>query len=353
MSRVIKILIGVIVLFLSLVVLTFSYYVFQLTPTSNEETVVEVEIPKGATGIKVGEILKEHDLIRNVMVFKMYLKIHNIKSMSYGVYELNKAMGVKQIVDIIAEGKVVSNDIEISFIEGQNIRAYAKTIANNTNNSEEDVFRLLKDEKYIDSLIDEYWFLTDEIKKEDIYYPLEGYLAPNTYRFASKDVTVDEIFKRLLNQMDRVLTPYKNNIKDYTIHEFLTLASVVQSEGIGDEDWPSIASVFYNRLDQKMSFGSCVTACYAAKIDSCTSSNVPTSIVSPYNTYLSSMAGKLPIGPISNPGAEAINATATPATTDYLFFVSDAHRKTYFSKTHDEHKATIARLKALKLWLED
>ena len=62
------------------------------------------------------------------------------------------------------------------------MRYYAKQIAANTNNTEEDVFNLLKDEKYIDSLIEKYWFLTDEIKDEEIFYPLEGYLLPDPFR---------------------------------------------------------------------------------------------------------------------------------------------------------------------------
>ena len=350
MKAFIKIIIVVVVLLISLMLLLFSYYTYQLTPPANDDTMIEIEIPKGATGNKVATILKDNKLIRNVDIFKIYLKIHSVRSMNYGVYELNKAMSVKQIIDIISDGKAVNRDIKILFKEGLNMRGVAKVIANNTNNSYDDVFDLLKDKIYINSLVDKYWFLEEIIKDNNIYYPLEGYLAPNTYRFASKDVTVGEIFARMLDQTSTVLTPYKEKIKGYTIHEFLTLASIVQSEGIGFEDMPDIAGVFQKRLDENWSLGSCVTACYAAKEDSCTSDNVKTKIVSLYNTYLSDMAGKLPIGPVSNPGNAAIEAAINPADNDYYFFLSDKYKKIYFSKTPEQHYAKQAELKASGNW---
>jgi UPF0755 protein len=352
MNRVLKIIIGVVILLVSLVLLAFSYYVYELTPISDDNKTIEVEIPKGASGSKVGSILKTNNLIRDVNIFKLYLKLHNVNKMNYGVYELNKTMSVKKLVDIISGGQTINNDIKLLFKEGLNMRGIAKVIANNTNNSEEDVFNLLKDTPYIDSLISEYWFLTDDIKNKDIYYPLEGYLAPNTYQFANKDVTVKEIFKVMLDQTDAVLTPYKDKVKGYTIHQFLTLASVVESEGVNDEDRAKIASVFYNRLAKKMPFQSCVTACYATKTEPCISSQVDTHYSSPYNTYLSSMAGKLPVGPVSNPGVASIEATMNPADTDYLYFLADKYKNTYFFKTYEEHQLKQAQLEKNGDWLE-
>jgi UPF0755 protein len=352
MNRVLKIIIGTIVLLASLLLLAFSYYIYELTPISNDNTMIEVEIPKGSTGNKVGNILKSNNLIRDINVFKLYLKIHNVNTINYGTYKLNKTMGVKKLVDIISSGKAANSDMKLLFKEGLNMRGIAKVIANNTNNSEEDVFNLLKDTTYIDSLINEYWFLTDDIKNKAIYYPLEGYLAPNTYQFVGKDVTVKEIFKTMLDQTNKILTPYKDQIKGYTVHQFLTLASIVESEGVNDEDRAKIASVFYNRLNKKMSFGSCVTACYATKTDNCISSNVNTKYNSPYNTYLSNMAGKLPIGPVSNPGVASIEATINPADTNDLYFLADKNKNTYFFKTYDEQQTKKAELQAEGLWLE-
>ncbi|MFA5407729.1 MAG: endolytic transglycosylase MltG [Bacilli bacterium] len=355
MSKIIKIIIGIIVLVISLILLLFSYYLYQLSPTSSDKTIIEVEIPKGSTASKAASILKANHLIRDVIAFKVYVKIHNIETISYGIYELNRAMGTKQIINILSGGNTKDTSIKIMFSEGKNMRRIAKTIALNTNNTEEDVFALLNDGEYIDSLIEEYWFLTDEIKNDAIYYPLEGYLAPNTYQFASKNVTVDEIFRRMLNQTGKILTPYKDQLTDYTIHEYLTFASVVESEGLNDSDRAKIAGVFYNRLDLGMALESCVTGYYALKVDmgsQALSLTYLRSYVNQYNTYGPNMAGKLPVGPVSNPGVASIEATINPEDTDYLYFLSDKTKKTYFSKTYSEHLAKQAELKAADLWLE-
>lgn len=346
MRKITKLTIGIIILIIALMLLAFSYYLYQLSPVSDDKKVVEVVIPKGSTGNKIASMLKENDLIRNEMIFKIYLKVHHINNISFGTYELNKSMGIKKIVDVIGEGKAKNVDIKVLFKEGLNIRGIAKVIADNTNNTEDEVFTLLKDTTYIDSLINEYWFLTDQIKNKNIYYPLEGYLSPNTYQFVSKEVTVKDIFKKMLDQTNTILAPYKNDIEssDFTVHEFITLASVVQSEGTNTDDMANIADVFYKRLEAKWSLGSCVTACYATATEPCVSNKVDTDFVSPYNTYLPSMAGKLPVGPISNPGALAVEATLNPADNNYWYFLSDKDKKTYFSKTAGEQDAKKAQL---------
>lgn len=354
MRKKLKIIIVIIIFIIALLLLALSYYLYQLSPVSDDKKVIEVTIPKGSTGNSIATILKDKDLIRDTNIFKLYLKLNDINNMNYGTYELNKAMGVKKIVDIISEGESKNIDIRITFKEGLNMRGIAKVIAENTNNTENEVFALLKDEEYIDSLIDEYWFLTDEIKNDKLYYPLEGYLSPNTYNFLNKDISIKDIFKKMLDQTENILSDYKDSIasKDFTIHEFLTLASIVEMEGVNDEDRAMIASVFYNRLEQGMAFQSCPTACYATKFDGpCKPSNVNTGYKSPYNTYQADMIG-LPIGPIANPGEASIKAALEPETSDYLFFLSDKDKKTYFSKTHPQHLAKKQELIKAEKWLE-
>ena len=96
--------------------------------------------------------------------------------------------------------------VTITFLEGKNMRYIAQTIAANTNNTANDVYKLLEDDEYISSLIDKYWFLTSKIQNDNIYYPLEGYLYPETYSFENKDVFVETIFEKMIDQMSKVLT---------------------------------------------------------------------------------------------------------------------------------------------------
>lgn len=350
MSKKVKLVISIIVLFCALFILSFSYYMYQLGPTAKESEIVKVEIPKGSTGNNVALILENEGLIKSANIFKVYLKIHNIDNIGYGFYDLDKTMGVKHIIEVITGNNALNVDISITFKEGLNMRGIARIIEENTNNSYDEILDLLDNEEYIDTLIDDYWFLTDEIKEKDIYYPLEGYLAPNTYRFLNKDVTIDEIFRKMLDQTGKILDKYKDNIKGYTIHEFLTLASIVQSEGLKKDDMSDVASVFYNRLEDGKAFESCSTACYASKFDGlCVPANVNTKYNSPYNTYLSSMIG-LPIGPISNPGEVAIEAALNPSDTDYLYFLSDIDKKTYFFKHYEDHQAKKQELIRAGKW---
>ena len=160
-----------------------------------------------------------------------------------------------------------NEEINITFLEGKNIRWIAKKIASETNNSEEDVYKVLEDKEYTKSLIDTYWFLDDVILDKDIYYPLEGYLYPDTYTFKNKDITVEEIFEAMLNQSDKVLTKYKDKLSNLSIHKVLTLASIVELEGKSKEDRQGISRVIYNRISKNMSLGSDVTTYYAAKVD--------------------------------------------------------------------------------------
>ena len=209
---------------------------------------------------------------------------------------------------------------------------------------------------YVKSLQDDYWFITDEILNDKIYYSLEGYLFPDTYSFEEEDVTVKEIFKRMLDQMEKILESYKEDIQKnkYTVHEILTVASIAENEAIFDKDRKDVTSVIFNRLNQNMSIGSDVTTYYAFKIDLGTRDLYKSEInkYNAYNTRGPNMNGKLPIGPICMPSKASIEAAVYPNSTDYLFFVADAKGNIYFTKTNAEHEEAIKKIKANGEWIE-
>ena len=263
-------------------------------------------------------------------------------------------MSVEEIVKKFQAGDVVIKEINVTFQEGKNMRDIAKIISENTNNSYEDVMKVFEDKEYAKGLIEEYWFLTDEILDNNIYYPLEGYLYPDTYTFESVDVSIDDIIKIMLDQTDKVLSEYQIEInsKGYTVHQFLSLASVVENEGISTEDRKGIAKVFLNRIERGMALQSDVTTYYAFKVNmgdrDLTQSELNTA--NPYNTRGPNMEGKIPVGPISNVSESAIEATLNPSDTDAIFFVADKNGKIYFSNTNEEHEQIINELKSQGLW---
>ena len=317
-----------------------------------KETIIEIK--KGTKTEDIVKELKQNELIKNELATKIYIKLNGIKGLQAGKYNLSQKMSLNEILSTISSGKIFDETINITFNEGKNMRWIAKEIASKTNNTEEDVFNLLKDEDYIDGLIEKYWFLSEKIKDSNIYYPLEGYLFPDTYKFKNKDVTVKEIFETLLNNMDKALTDVKEQGKatGKSVHEILTIASIIELEGNDEEARKGISSVIYNRLKKNMSLGSDVTTYYAMQVDmgerNLLSSELKTD--NPYNTRGPNMNGKLPIGPIASPSKISIQAAVSPSDTSYLYFVSDTNGKIYFTSTYEEHQKMIKDLQSQGLW---
>lgn len=343
--------------FVILIIVCCTLYKINISPVSKNSELKEIEIESGETYLTISSKLKQNNLIKSEFFYKLYVKLMNPKSLEKGKYLLSEDMGVEKIIKTLENGSDTNIDaISITFVEGKNMRYIAKLISENTNNTEDDVYNLLNDSNYLDYLINKYWFLTDEIKDNRIYYSLEGYLFPDTYQFKSKDVTVKEIFETLLDEMDTKLTPYKTDIQNsnYTVHQILTLASIVELEGVNVSDRFDVSGVFYNRLNSGWSLGSDVTTYYASKIDMSERAleNSEFDECNNYNTRNSCMAGKLPVSPICNPGIESIKAAINPNQHNYYFFVADKNKKTYFTKTNAEHLQMIASLQSQGLWYE-
>lgn len=344
------------VVFTTVILALGVYYKVNMAGTSNSDTKKIVNIEEGTIN-DIAKTLKDNNLIKNVSIFKVYIKLTNKSNLKAGTYELSENMGVEKIVKILEEGtKYNPNEISITFKEGINIRKIATLISENTNNSYDDVIKKASDETFIDTLIDKYWFLTEDIKNKNIYYSLEGYLFPDTYRFNNREVTTEEIFTKMLDEMDKKLSKYKAEINksDLNVHEIITLASIVELEGAKATDRKGVAGVFYNRLNSSAypTLGSDATTYYASKIDDWSYSLTYKELndcKNKYNTRCSSNTG-LPIGPICNPGIESIEATINPDKHEYYYFVADCNGKVYLTKNSTEHNNIINKLKKEDNW---
>ena len=349
--KIILVLVAILLIGIATLLGTYCYF---KSPVSNDKKEVSIVIENGSTISDIAALLKKEGLIKDENFFKLYVKLKKVSNVYAAKYYFSPSMNLDEIINTLNEGGYNENEISITFKEGINMRGIAKLIKENTSNSEDDVYKKLKDEKYLNSVIEKYWFLTDDIKNSKIYYPLEGYLFPDTYRFNSKDVTVEEIFNKMLDQMEKELNKYKKQIENskYSVHELITLASITQSEGYNEDDFKNIASVFYNRLKTGMALGSCVTSYYGVKkdmTDELLQKDIDAS--NSYNTRGNNPVS-FPVGPISMPGAKALDATLDPIETSYYFFVSDKNNKLYFTKTLNEHERMITKLQNEGLWLE-
>lgn len=350
-----KIVLVVLFVLLILIFLCGFYYNYQISAMSRESEKVIVEIKEGSI-YSIGDTLYDNNLIRSKLIFKIYVKLNRINSLKASTYEFDRNMKLSEIIEMLEEGNSYNPDeIRITFKEGLNVRKIAKVIEENTNNKYEDVINLMNDDSYIDTLIDKYWFLTDEIKNEKIYYPLEGYLFPNTYSFFNRDVDVKTIIETMLNEMGKRLENYKELIEksEYSVHKILTLTSIVELEGAGADDRAAVAGVFYNRINDGWVLGSDVTTYYYLKIDDFKQSlNGNKDLYTcdyAYNTRCTSFVG-LPVGPISNPGIESIEGTINYKKHNYYYFVADCNGKTYLNKDITGHYNTINKLKNENNW---
>ncbi len=320
----------------------------------NEKVIINVS--EGSTYSTISSLLKEKGLIKSELAYKIYIKLNKPNSLEKGDYILNKKYNVKELIETLEKGSVnLSETKMVTFVEGKNMRYIISKITKEFDITEEEVLEKLTDSKYLDSLIEKYWFLTNDIKNKDLYYSLEGYLFPDTYEFYVT-ASVEDIFRTMLNNMDNKLSKYKDEIKEskYTLHQMLTLASIIELEASSASDRKGVAGVFYNRLKDGWSLGSDVTTYYAERIDNWSRDLKKSELneCNKYNTRSSCMAGKLPVGPICNPGIKSIEATIEPSNHKYYYFVADKNGKTYFNKTDSEHTKTVSRLKRDGLWIE-
>lgn len=338
----------VIIIIISFVIL----FIHSLSPVnSKNDDIVEFTVESGWGKNKIVTELKNKDLIRSEFFSKVILKLTN-KELYAGTYKLSKDLSTNEILNKISDQENIENEsISITFVEGKRLTTYVTQISDNFDINEEEIYEKLSNKEYLNTLIDKYWFITEDILKENIYYPLEGYLYPDTYEF-KKNSTLEEIIDKFLINMSSKLEDYKDDVTvgKYTIHEYLTLASIVELEGVNSADRGKIAGVFYNRLNSGMSLGSDVTTYYAEKKDfskDLTQSELNS--CNSYNTRGTCVKG-LPIGPICNASLSSISASIEPVENDYYYFVADKNKKTYFSKDGVEHTKTVSRLKSEGLW---
>lgn len=314
--------------------------------------IVEVEIESGTSVRQISSVLKEKELIRSKILFMAYVKLNDVSSLKAGVYQFRRNMSLSDIIDTLEAGSSYRPDLVVlTFKEGERITDYAKTIEKNTNHSYEEVVGVFQNKEYITSLISRYWFLTNDILNSNIYYSLEGYLAPDTYHFDDKDVDIKSIIEAMLDESEKKLAPYRQALGD-NVHHYITMASIVELEGTNTENRKMIVGIFNNRLSSGMNLGSDVTTYYglqAAMSRDLTSEEFAS--VNQYNTRSVNMIGKMPVGPICNPSLSSIEASIYPTNNDYLFFVADKNGNIFYTKTNAEHDKKVAEIKAKGDWI--
>lgn len=332
---------------------TVIYYFKSLEPVDKgAHDNITFVVAQGEATSTIIQNLKDVGLIKSDLTMKLFVKM-NPGTLQAGTYIFTKSMSAEEIYKAILDGNVTRETVWVTFVEGKRLDYIIDVISNNFDYSKEEVESVLEDKEYINTLISKYDCLTEDILNSKIYHPLEGYLFADTYEFAS-DVSIKGIVERMLNETESKLSGYKNVIEEssFSVHELMTLASIVELEGARSNDRKGVAGVFYNRLASGWTLGSDVTTYYAVGKDfsvDLTLSDLNT--CNGYNTRGTCVKG-LPVGPIASPSFESIKAVLEPEEHDYYYFVADKNGKTYFTKTESEHNSIISKLKREGNWYE-
>ena len=334
----------------------FGVFCYKLSPVSKKGEEVKYTVELGKSVYDVFADLEKEGFIKDAFALKVYSKIFGTEGIDAGEYTISKSYSAPKIYEILSTDNILGAD-EVTFVvlPGDTVMDVVETISSSSKVSIEDVKNVLTNIEYIKELINAYWFLDETILDDDIMYALEGYLYPDTYR-VYKDAEVKDYVIKILENTKNKLDSVKNSIEksNRSVHEILTMASLLQLEGKTSDDMKTIAGIFYNRLDYGMSLGSDAAAYYANgvkigerdlyqyELDNCDNK---------YNTRCLSLVG-LPVGPICSSGMDAIKASINPDMNEYLFFVTDKYGNLYPSKTQGEHDSIINRLINDGIWYE-
>lgn len=305
------------------------------------DQLVQIEIPSGSSNKQIGEILEQDQVIKSGIVFNYYTKFKNMTGFQAGYYQMAPNMTLDEIGKQLQEGgtseptKVADGKVVIP--EGYDIEQIAARVAKVTGKDKQEFLDLMKDETFFNELYKKFPDLLDSASKaQNVKYRLEGYLFPATYDYYKK-MSLKDLVVQMVNKTNSVLQPYFTTIKqkNMTVQEVLTLASLVEKEGIKENDRKNIAQVFFNRIKADMPLQSDISVLYALGEHKETVSYKDTAVDSPYNLYTNTGYGP---GPFDNPSEAAIEAVLEPTQNDYYYFVADIKEgDVYFAKTYEEH----------------
>lgn len=301
---------------------------FARRPAGSEDTPVVVSVVSGQSLSRVADELSRHGIISSGFRFRLIAHLRGEdKQLKVGEYALTSTMTPLQVLDALVRNKVLLHRLTIP--EGFNHAQIAAEIA-----------RLeLGDAAAFRSLVNDPSLAAGLGHR---VASLEGYLFPDTYYFP-KGVSARKIIETMVGHFNAQLSQawrQRSEQLNLSVHQVVTLASIIEKETGDPRERPLISSVFHNRLKKKMRLESDPTVIYGLKDFDGNLTRNHLLTPSAYNTYL--IAG-LPPGPIANPGRAAIEAALFPVQSDFLYFVSKQDGTHSFSKTYREHSAAVRK----------
>jgi UPF0755 protein len=313
---------------------------------------INVKIPIGSTNKDIASLLASKKVIKSAMVFDYYVKSKNYTDFQAGVYQLKPSMDLNEVISTLRtdDGAVAKPVAHVLVREGVTVETIASSMHKYTkkdkNLTKKSFMAVMKDKTFFKQMAAKYpQLLGSASKAKHVRYRLEGYLFPATYD-VSKNMSAESLVESMLAKTDESLSPLYKSIKakGYTVQEVMTLASLVEREGVTNSSRKKIAGVFLNRIDVKMPLQSDLTVMYALNTHKKNLTNKDTAVDSPYNLYVHTGYGP---GPYNQPSLESIQAVLNPSerSAGYLYFVANMKTgKILFGRTLAEQNANIAAI---------
>ena len=314
-------------------ILTWNVFYYADQSSGNDISERVITVLPGQHFKMIASQLEEAGVLRDSLRFKLFARFKGYdKRIKAGEYRLSAALSPKQVLEIMVSGKVTLYRITIP--EGYNLVQIAGLVSKMGLAEAPEFIRSARDPAVVNAL---------GLEADS----LEGYLFPDTYHFP-KGLPLHEIMGTMVNRFREIFsTEWQERARqmDMSVHQVVTLASIIEKETGAAFERPLIASVFHNRLAKGMRLSSDPTVIYGIKNFDGNLTRKHLKTATPYNTYLNK---GLPPGAIANPGLASLEAALYPAETDYLYFVSKKDSTHQFSTTFKEHNRAVRKYQLRK-----
>lgn len=320
-------------------IILFSNDVFALT---KGDKTVYVTIEENSGNGQIAKALKDAGLIKYKGLFSMFMSLAHVKrgDINPGKYTLNTSLDYRAMINIMKNPKKYRQTVRITIPEGYTVEQIVNLLFENGVCEKDALWDAVANYDF------DYDFLEGIEHNE---HRLEGYLYPDTYEFYLGDTPENALARFLDNFESKITDDIKSKVKDsgYSLHQIITVASLIEREAKLADEQPIIAGVIYNRLKSRslpyLQIDASVQYALGHK-EKLSYADLETD--SPYNTY---KYKGLPVGPISNPGMNAILAALNPTKHSYYYYVADSDGSHIFSKTLAEHETAKAKVKQKEL----
>ncbi len=316
----------------------------QFEPVAADAKPTGIVIPTGATPDRIGTILEQNGVIRNATAFRLYARFKGgTERIRAGHYSLAGSMSLARILQRLKAGPQEEEGIKVTIPEGFTLKQIAETLEAKGITDADDFLHLATNKAAITGL-------TADFKLPES--TLEGYLFPDTYHFKPKTPPLKVMEEMLANFESRFARPYQQAIagSGRSLHDIVTVASLIEREARVPQDRAQIAGVIENRLQQGMRLQIDATVLYALGKHKDQVLYKDLEVESPYNTYRHK---GLPPNPIACPGMASLDAALHPTESTALYYVARADGSHVFTRTLAEHEAAKKRIRAARKHAEE